>query len=143
MDPLSAVGLASSIVQLVDFTTKIVNGARQVYESRAGVVAQNADIGLCASELKALCDRVQADARPISHKQDYEAFARLADRCIEVSSDLLALLEKLKAKNLESKWDCTVAAFKAQLKKTEREDLLGRLSECRAQLDTQLARMRE
>jgi hypothetical protein len=49
MDPLSALSLATSIVQFVDFATKIVHGARQIYQTGESATAENADIELCAS----------------------------------------------------------------------------------------------
>lgn len=141
MDPLSAIGLASSIVQFVDFATKLAYGARQIYVSGAGSTAENADVELCASELESLCTRLNSSTSPTPWSSDDEALCRLAGRCRAISNDLSTLLRKIKARNPESKWNCFVSAIKSQLHKAERDGLLRRLSECRAQLDIQLSRL--
>ncbi len=37
MDPLSTLSLVSSIVQFVDFSAKIISGAKEIYESASGL----------------------------------------------------------------------------------------------------------
>lgn len=141
MDPLSALNLAASIIQFVDFATKIVHGARQIYQTGAGAAAENADIELCASELHNLCLRLDISKLPHPRSADDDALCRLADRCVSVSNELSSLLRKIKAKNPDSKWQCMISAVKTQLKKNERDEILARLTQCRAQLDSQLSRL--
>jgi len=141
MDPLSALSLATSIVQFIDFATKIVHGARQIYETGACSVAENADIELCASELQDLCVRLDTSKLPSPRTADDDSLYRLANRCITVSNELLTLLRKIKLKDATSKWQCMVSAVKTQVKKSERDEILSRLSQCRAQLDMHLGRL--
>jgi hypothetical protein len=141
MEPLSALSLATSIVQFVDFATKIVHGTRQIYQSGTGAAAENADIELCASELQSLCTRLDVSRLPHQRSADDDALCRIAGRCVSISKELSSLLEKIKAKNTDSKWQCMVSAVRTQLKKNERDEILARLSQCRAQLDSQLSRL--
>ena len=141
MDPLSALSLATSVVQFIDFATKIVHGARQIYATGASSITENADIELCASELQEFCIRLNTSKLPSLLTADDGSLYRLADRCIAISNELLSLLRKIKAENSTSKWQCVVSAVKTQLKKSERDDILSRLSQCRAQLDIQLGRL--
>jgi len=141
MDPFSALSLATSIVQFVDFATKIVHGAHQIYQTGAGAAAENADIELCASELHNLCTRLDVSKLPHPRSADDDALCRIADRCVSISKELSSLLGKIKAKNPDSKWQCMISAAKTQLKKDERDEILARLSQCRAQLDSQLSRL--
>ena len=140
MDPLSAIGLASAITQFIDFAGKIAVGTHQVYTSGAGSTAADADIELCASELDGLCTRLSTTG--LSPKsEDDQALCRLAGRCKTLSTQLSALLRSTRAKDPNSRWNCFVSSVKTQIKKTERDELLNRLSECRAQLEIQLVRL--
>jgi hypothetical protein len=141
MDPLSALSLATSIVQFVDFATKIVHGTRQIYQTGVGAAAENADIALCASELHNLCTRLDVSKLPHPRSADDDALCRIADRCVSISEELSSLLGRIRAKNPNSKWHCMVSAVITQLKKKERDEILARLSQCRAQLDSQLSRL--
>lgn len=141
MDPLSALSLATSIVQFVDFATKIVHGAHQIYQTGESAAAENADIELCATELHNLCSRLEVSKLPHPRSADDDALCRIADRCVKISGELSTLLGKVKARNPESKWQCMVSAVKTQLKKGERDEIFVRLSQCRAQLDMQLSRL--
>jgi len=47
MDPLTAISLASSIVQFVDFGSKLIGGAREIYCS----TAQNATLEVVITEI--------------------------------------------------------------------------------------------
>ncbi|PPJ58643.1 hypothetical protein CBER1_03547 [Cercospora berteroae] len=140
MDPVSAIGLVAAICQFVDFAAKIVHGARQVYTSDAMMAASDADSLVCASELDALSTRLNPPGL-LAQSPDDEALFRLANRCRVISSELSALLRTTRAKEPDSKWHSFVSSLKSQLKKSERDDLLRRLADCRAQLNLQLIRM--
>ena len=137
MDPLSANGLASAIVQFVDYATKLAQGTRQIYVAGTSATDANADVELCASELENLCVRLNPTGLS-SLNPDDEALCRLADRCKAISNNLSTLLRSIKAKNSDSRWHCFVSAVKTQLKKRQRDEMLEQLSQCRAQLDLQL-----
>ena len=59
MDPLTAIGLASSIVQFVDYGTKLIGGAREIYHSTTGTTAQNETLELVATEMKEWSSRLK------------------------------------------------------------------------------------
>ena len=44
MDPITAVGLASSIITFVEFGFKLVDGAREIHLSTTGKTAHNAQL---------------------------------------------------------------------------------------------------
>lgn len=143
MDPLSALSLASTIVQFVDFSIELVQSTKQIYESTSGANSQNEDYISSATELQRLCQRLcVSKASPDSPlSPDQEALNTLATRCQRISKDLIALLERTKPSDRESKWRCFVAAIKTHLKRGESELLLRRLAECRSQLEIQILRL--
>jgi hypothetical protein len=54
MDPLSAVGLAASIVQFVSFAHEIVSLGKEVYKSPTGVRQESAEIEAMLKDLSQL-----------------------------------------------------------------------------------------
>lgn len=62
MEALAAFGLAATIMQVVDFTTKILAAGKQILE--LGSTEQNAERELIASDLKLLNDKLKGFARP-------------------------------------------------------------------------------
>lgn len=142
MEPLSILGVVASIVQIIDFTTKLTTGARQAYISGTGAISANEDIKFCAADLQHLCQGLQSSLQADnSNGANSEALRHLAKRCQTISERVLALLHELAAKDPTSKLSCFVSALKTERRKHERDDLLVRLEECRRQVDIQLQRL--
>jgi hypothetical protein len=59
LDALSAVSLAATIIQFVDFSSKIVSKGYHLYESADGVLSENARLGYVIADLKSLNTRLQ------------------------------------------------------------------------------------
>ena len=51
MDPVSALGVASSIVQLVDFGFRLVSNSVELYKSNDGATVTNRDLAITAQDL--------------------------------------------------------------------------------------------
>jgi hypothetical protein len=64
LDPLTALSLAASIVQLVDFSNKVLSDSYEVY--KAGSTSEHEDIKSITTDLSALVDRIQHDLEPVS-----------------------------------------------------------------------------
>ena len=62
MDPLTAAGLASNIVQFVEFTTKILSGARRLYTSTSGAIEENQKLESLTENLRELAERTRYNA---------------------------------------------------------------------------------
>jgi hypothetical protein len=144
MDPLNAIGLASTIVQFVDFGWKIAKETKDVYESAAGATLENENIEFTVGQLQSLTDQLASRTASFLKGSHDEALLSLAKRCREISGELLKLLTDVKAKHAKSekdsksKWQSFIAAVRAELKKGKKVELLARLQECRQQLGLQL-----
>lgn len=113
MEPLTALSVASSVIQFVDFGSKLLANGRQLYRSAEGVLTENVDLELVASDLhnltmglKRKLPKNRALGRPGKARQlndDDEALDRLCERCVEIAETLMKLLEKLKVPNKEGK----------------------------------------
>jgi hypothetical protein len=137
MDPLAAIGLASAIVQFVDYSTKIIHGAREIYESTSGMTQENRSLESIVSKMKELTSKLlPSTGSPRSEEE--EALCRVAAECNILSDQILELLGKLKPKNGKSKRQSALAAFKNKLREREKLELEKRLTNCRSQLELQL-----
>lgn len=107
MASLEALGLASNIVQFIDFTSKLVMNARTLYKSAhqtstGGLVLQN-----IADDLTRLSNSVTVSNRP-----EEEGLKQLAQSAKEFANDLLSLLDDMKIKGRKTKWKSFIVAIK-------------------------------
>lgn len=137
MDPLTAISLASAIVQFIDFSSKLVDGARQIYDSASGATEADRSLEVIANEMQRCASKLDnPDIQ--SQSEDDRALCRLAKECKILSDQLLDLLEKTKARDPKSRIQSTWAALKTKMHERQKLELQNRLSSCRSQLELQL-----
>lgn len=107
LDPLSAVSLASAIVQFVDFSTRLVSHASEIKEH--GKPVESADLELRARQLQALSQKLalklprNSAPRPTAsgaggrNKQD-DTILTIARSCEEIANELVSDLNKVQRK---------------------------------------------
>jgi hypothetical protein len=59
MDPLSALSLAGTVVQFVDFGCKLLAEGRQIYQSSSGRLNTNEEIELITNDLQTLVKKLR------------------------------------------------------------------------------------
>ena len=134
MDPITAVGLASSILTFIDFGYKIVTGTLEVLKT--GSLSENTHITIVINDLQAI---VKPLARKPTGKSDNEIALRdLAKQCQEVSQKLTDLLETLKADPKSSSWKSVKVVLRSMWKKGEVAELEERLSKYRSEIMVRL-----
>jgi hypothetical protein len=62
MEALAAFGLAASILQVVDFSTKVLDAGNQIFHG--GSTQRNSELELVAADLKLINTQLKAFARP-------------------------------------------------------------------------------
>jgi hypothetical protein len=138
MDPFAAIGLASNIVQFVDYSTKLINGARDIYDSASGMTEENKSLESIVSEMKLLSSKLLPTTGDL-RSEDEKALCRVAAECNILSDQILELLGKLKPKRRKSKHQSAWAAVKNKIHEREKLELEKRLGNCRSQLELQLS----
>jgi hypothetical protein len=99
MDPLTAFSLAGTIIQFVDYGTKILRGSKGLYDSASGASVVNDEI---ETRTKDLLDLVIKLRRPLSLESTsadyatYTALRELCNGCRKVADELIARLQRLK-----------------------------------------------
>jgi hypothetical protein len=97
MDPVTAIGLASSVVQLIQFGFSLTSQANRIYKSAEGASPENIECYDSSKRLEELSNRVKnsmsiALGSGSQHDANDEALQKICDGCIEVSGELQRIL---------------------------------------------------
>ena len=163
MDPLTALGLASNIVQFVDFASKLISQSHEIYRSADGALEDNVALEHVAKNLSKLGNELKSkradittgrkalawggewarkDGSVISEPEKVTAAGKqlqqLSKDCSAVSNELLQELEKLKIKGPHKRWESFRQALNSVWSQEKIRALETRLEGIRKQLDTTL-----
>ncbi|CAJ2509260.1 Uu.00g142860.m01.CDS01 [Anthostomella pinea] len=132
MDPISAVGFASSILTFVEFSSKLVRGTYELYQSSNGTTVENAHIGNVLSDLRGVTDELRNDAEPQDRHEN--ELSKLARNCRDLSDELVELLGRLQLKEKDRRWQTLRVAWLNMTKQKSIESIEKRLGEYRAEI---------
>ncbi|KAK4692709.1 hypothetical protein P7C71_g4548, partial [Lecanoromycetidae sp. Uapishka_2] len=102
LDPLTAISLASSVIQFTDFGIKLVTESIDLYRSVDRANAETSALEVKITHIRTLADQVifplkgKDDDTPASKNEEH--LRELAESCKALASDLLAVLDGLKVK---------------------------------------------
>jgi hypothetical protein len=115
MDAITALSVASNVIQFVDFGSKLLSNSRKLYKSAQGVLTENVDVETITSDLPTLTQglkrklpqnrllfNIKSNADEAS--EDDEALDRLCERCVEIAEELMKRLHELKVEPKEAEW---------------------------------------
>lgn len=140
MDPASALGLASAVVAIVDFSWKLLTGAREIHKSMEGGTAENAHLEDVTGHLESLMQVLTADV-PVKTTAERNIL-HLAEECKKDAKALMDLLMELKVPGRrQSLWESLKAKWKSVMKKREVAQLKIRLQESRADIQVNIISM--
>jgi hypothetical protein len=96
LEALSAIALASSIIQFVEFGSKILASGYETYHSVHGTTDENVSLEYLTQSLYKFQDQLSTPSKPHEHS-DHE-LQNLAKQCSYLAGDLLLLFDSLKVK---------------------------------------------
>jgi hypothetical protein len=139
MDPISAFGIAVNVIQLVDFTSKLVSEAEEIYRSGDGELIEHAELKTVTKDLLKLTLAVDSSIkeRKLGRKALSESEReqeRLGQECRHVASELLTALNKLKVGGKHAKWNSMRQALRTVMRKNKIDQLEKRLDRYRQEL---------
>ncbi|KAM0722171.1 hypothetical protein Q7P37_001612 [Cladosporium fusiforme] len=148
-DPLTALGalgLASNLISVIQFSYDIVSEGNRIYRDADGILTHNKATEEVAKDLSDLTEALKSkqDEWQTAHGQipldaDDTRIRNICDRCIEVSLELQIQLNKLKAKEGRGK---RLRSYKQALMsvwhKDGIEDIAKRLERYQSELDTRV-----
>ncbi|CZR56317.1 uncharacterized protein PAC_06205 [Phialocephala subalpina] len=141
LDPLTALGLASNIIQLVQFTSDLVSKSREYYDSADGALVEQLELEAITKNLQKLSkDLVVPDLTSGGSKvtKTEQQLSELCKGCRDVSKELLIIIQGLKSEGSHSRWSSFRQALKSVWNEDKIKALEERLDRYRRQIDTTL-----
>lgn len=144
LDPFSALGLASNIVQFVDFGGKLLSKSQELYSSVDGSTAKHKQLESLYENLQHLSQKLNASAQgtngSVRRSQEEEALVEVAKSCTETVDELLSIIRKLKVTNgPHKKWHSFRQALKSVWRQERIDALQKRLDAINSQLNIHFA----
>jgi hypothetical protein len=137
MDPITALGAANSIVQFVDFATRVVCKGNKIYRSGNGMLQEHEDLSFVTSDLIVMKDnfeRLNSDVQRPSKDTADGAMQEIYQAAIVLAEQLLRRLTMACAQGRFRCWKSLRQAIKAVSSKQEVDDMASRLAMFRQQL---------
>ena len=135
LDPLTALSLASAIVQFVDFGCKLLSQSQELYHSADGALKANItteEITLDVIALSHSLRKKEVSAHDV-------ALGKLVDSCEREAEELLRILADLRLpQDGATKWDIFRKAIRSVRKKGKIEEIEGRLGKIQRQVNSRL-----
>ncbi len=137
MEPFSALAVATSVVQFVDFGAKLITHAFEIHSSASGLPDEYADLDDLNKKMiatnEALDNSLQPSiSRPLQpHEQELLSMCK---QCQDISRQLSAALAKIQKSSGCKTWGSLRAAFASLLGQQKIQSLQARLESFRQQL---------
>ncbi|KAF5487340.1 hypothetical protein CGCS363_v013500 [Colletotrichum siamense] len=135
MDPATAIGVASGVIAFIDFSWKLVTGAKNLYDKGETQTTENVRIGKIIKDLKEFS--LNLDGGSLGTSTHEKALRTLATDCGDLCQELINILEKLKAKR-NSRWETFKTTWASMRRADDINDIERRLGEYRAEMNTRL-----
>lgn len=131
VEAVAAFSVAASIIQFIDFGSKLMSRIWQFYKSSRKSEEALPDVQRITADLLDVLKRV--DIPDNENNEADNGLQQLVVECHNVATDLLKLLNSLHADN-QSKRKAIQSAFKLMWREEDILSLQKRLDQCRAQL---------
>ncbi|KAI9704689.1 MAG: hypothetical protein M1820_005437 [Bogoriella megaspora] len=141
VDPVSAIGLTSSLVQLLDFGIKLLSKARELNTSSSGLTKESIDVLDISGKLSDLSNDLATSVYNSSSqlRPRERSIRSLALSCEVVAAELLGAIESLKARDgTNRRWATFRKALKSLWDKDKIDEIARRLDGFRSQLNLEL-----
>jgi hypothetical protein len=136
LDPLTALSLAGNILQFIDFAAKVVSKCRGIHKSPDGVLPEDQELELVASDLARLSKRLEEEHWPKRETADEKSLHDLSNASIKIANELLDRVTKHRAADgtPHRKWRSLRDSFEKVWTKKELEALAARLAQLRSEI---------
>ena len=144
LDPLSSLSLAASILQFIEFSSKLISKTNEI--RKTGTTEDVVDLEYVSTSLDEICEGIQTDNQnsalddglsklDLANKHRMDDIARA---CQGVAKDISTALNKLAQKKCQShKWQSFYQALQLVWKRDRIDRLGAKLNDLRSQLTLQ------
>ena len=142
LDPLSALSLASNVVQFIDFGNRLISEIQEIRQSASGLAKENIDFLFTAEAFRRKSDILFANptdgigssSLPLSRS----ALQEFAVPCRQVSDELIAILEGLKVMEPRKRQQSFRQALRSITKRRKIKELVAKMGILRKLVDSHL-----
>jgi hypothetical protein len=149
MDPLTAFSLAGTIIQFVDFGSKLFSEGRALYGSTTGALTANEELELILIDLRAIIAKLKqplGQFAPVGHSpgapstpNSQMTFDSICDGTLKVAEEMIKRIGTLKLKDGKKRApEVLRKVVKNAWSKSEMDELQKRLASFKSALDTGL-----
>jgi hypothetical protein len=142
MDPVSALGIAASVVQFLEFGCSLVSKSRQIYSQ--GALSDHVESESATRRLVELTEQIRNSLTDLGSlgalSLDSQTLKRICENCVELSNELLSRLVDLHVDETHKarKWKSFRQALNTVCSKQKIDEIAGRLKICRDELNLHL-----
>ena len=141
LDPLAALSVGASVVQFVDFSSKLISKATELYKGSRNALIEVQELHDVSRRLIRLDENLFGTRRALrAHNKQKnlppaeEALQQVSLECTKMAAEFIDTLDKLLAPSEHKAWKSCRQAFKAIWNKDGLEAMQRRLSQQREQL---------
>ena len=140
MDPLSALTVASAVLQMVDFGARLFSKSVELYKSGESSLPINIKLSLIVEDLSQISGRLTAvdGLEQGQLTKDEVALNGLALQCNSMANELISDLQRLVVRNPQRKWESMYKVVKAVWKEKKSHETKERLGGFRSELTLHL-----
>ena len=145
MDGLSALSVAASVAQFLEFGCSLVSKSKEIYHSVDGALPRNISAEDATRRLIELSEVIKSGLVLDSHQPDLaskvdDALRSICDGCIAASETLLSKLDKLKVQNGQGmrRFKSVRQALKSVWSQKSVDELAERLQHFRREMDAHI-----
>ena len=145
MDGLSALSVAASVAQFLEFGCSLVSKSKEIYHSVDGALPRNISAEDATRRLIELSEVIKSGLVLDSHQPDLaskvdDPLRSICDGCIAASETLLSRLEKLKVQNGQGmrRFKSVRQALKSVWSQKSVDELAERLQHFRRDMDAHI-----
>ena len=136
MDPMSALAAASSVLQIVDFASRLILKSNEYRASTDGLLTEHREHAAASQRLRDLADELAK--RPISTGRNASsaqiALKKVTEECAVTANEFIMALNNLKPSDRSHAWTSFRQAFKTIWSKEKVLEMSKRLSSLREQV---------
>ena len=138
LETVAAIGLASSVITFVEFTTRVASKGKEYYASTDGILKEHKDLLLLLQSFERLSDGMVTSFHGIPPQErlvrEQKALVAAACNCQRIAVEFKEALATLVAGYPDRKWDCLRHALKTVWSKQSLDRRLANLRLAREDL---------
>lgn len=148
MDPLTAFSVAGTVIQFVDYGTKLLLGAHGLYKSTSGVLTANQELELVTADLRGVIRKLGSltteggTVQDADEKELHETFLKIRDEATHLATELMTKLERLKVREdlrgHQRAWASLFKAIESAWSKDELHEMRLKLKTLKEAMETRL-----